>query len=1099
MRFHRPVLLVICTLLAATSVAAAATAPTPNWMRDPAISPDGSTLVFTSGGDLYRVPVEGGEAVALTLSDAWDGYPVWSPDGTWLAFSSDRQGNLDVYLMPAEGGEAKRLTWHSSADRPFDFSPDGKRVLFGSSRTDDWRNSQYPTRSFGELYSVSVEGGTPSMVFTTVAHAARYDARGQRILYENQPGYENAFRKHHTSSVTRDVYLYDAKKKTHRRITTFGGEDRNPIWNGDDALYFLSERSGDMNVFRSGLDDDSAAQQVTHFEHHPVRYLTRAQDGTLAFDWHGDIYVLPEGQDPRRVEITIHTDRQKPSDSMEELRRGITEFAVAPDGKEVAFVSRGEVFVTSVDFSTTRRITDTPEQERSVSFSPDGRSLLYAGERGGSWNVYMTKLADENEDYFFAATKLAEEPVVDTSEEEFEPRFSPDGKEIAYLAERTILKVKNLENGRIRTVMGPEYNYSYSDGDQWYDWSPDGKWFAVQFLSRGRYYAENVGLVPADGSADPRDISNSGYGNFHPLWAYDGNAVIWATDKFGQKNHGSWGGEMDVFATFMNQDAFDRFRRGKEDRELAEGRGKDDKKKDRAEDGEDDGDKQDDEDSEQVEPVNIDFHNMEDRQQKLTIHSSSLGDFQLTHDGQVLLYLARFEKGYDLWAHDFVEESTKLLSKLNARRASMEVVEDGKEVFLLADGTLKKISIKRSDGKPPEEGKSKSISLSPKMNIRPDEENAYLFEHAWRQTKEKFYNPDMHGVDWDWYHDQYVAKLPSIRHRRDFAELLSEMLGELNASHTGARYIGASGGEQTASLGAFFDPDFAGPGLKIAEVMVGGPMDDPKLGIEAGMIVTAIDGTELGDRVNVNRLLADRAGKRVRLGLHTKGGDVEKVLRPISLGRESQLRYRRWVEQRRAQVEKLSKGRIGYVHVRGMNDASFRVAYSEILGRYFDTDAMIVDTRFNGGGWLHDDLVVLLNGKHYLDFKPRNQAMKEQRFYGEPGRRWSKPSCVIMNEANYSDAHAFPWAYKKLGIGPLIGMPVAGTGTAVWWETLHTRDVFFGIPQVGMVDLDDGSYLENTELEPDYRVPFTAEDAAAGRDPQLAKAVEVMLKAAGDD
>jgi tricorn protease len=226
---------------------------------------------------------------------------------------------------------------------------------------------------------------------------------------------------------------------------------------------------------------------------------------------------------------------------------------------------------------------------------------------------------------------------------------------------------------------------------------------------------------------------------------------------------------------------------------------------------------------------------------------------------------------------------------------------------------------------------------------------------------------------------------------------------------------------------------------------------------------------------------------------------VEKVVTPVTLGDENQLRYERWVQQRRALVDELSDGRLGYVHVRGMNDASFRTTYSEIFGRDYDREAIVVDTRFNGGGWLHDDLVVLLGGKRYVDFMPRNQAVPGQRFFGEPGRRWWKPSAVVMSESNYSDAHFFPWAYKKLGIGPLVGMPVPGTATAVWWERLHTGDLVFGIPQVGSIDIDTGKVLENDQLEPDYEVPFGPEQAARGEDPQLAKTVEVLLKTLGKE
>jgi Tol biopolymer transport system component/C-terminal processing protease CtpA/Prc len=999
--------------------------------------------------------------------------------------------------MSASGGPARRLTWYSTNDIPSDFSPDGLEVIFSSSRTDDVDDSQFPTPRFSQLYSVNVEGGTPHQLLTTPALRSRYDAAGKRLLYEDLKGYEDPLRKHHTSSIARDLWMVELSSNTHTRLTDFAGEDREPVWAEDeDAFYFLSERSGDMNVFRQPLQAGAAAEQLTAFERHPVRHLSRSKNGDLVFSWHGDLWRMRPGAQPEQIPIEIRVDRQEPPVSMEALRRGVTEMAVSPDGQEIALVARGEVFVTSVDFSTTRRITDTPEQERSVSFSPDGRSLLYAGERGGSWNVYMTRLADDDEEYFFAATKLEEVAVAATNEEEFQPRFSPDGEEVAYLAERTILKVKNLASGRVRTVLPAQYNYSYADGDQWYEWSPDGRWFAVQFLSRGRYYSENVGLIPADGSDAPIDISNSGYNDVVPHWALKGGAVVWATDRFGQKNHGSWGGEFDVIGAFLTQDAYDRFLRSKEERELREGR----KKKGDGKKGEKDEDEEEGEDGEDAEEeperLSIEFEGIEDRTRRLTIHASDLADFALTPDGAALLYLARFEKGYDLWAHDFVEETTKLLHKLGADRAEMELTGDGKAVFVLADGSLTKIELKPGGGEDGiSAGKTSNVSFSPEMNLRPDQERSYLFDHVWRQVKQKFYRADLHGVDWEFYRAQYEPKLAGIHTNRDFATLLSELLGELNASHTGGRYwIPGENPEETASLGVYFDNDYEGPGLRIVEILQKGPLAKAELQIEAPVVLTAVDGVTLDERTNLYAQLSGKTDERVRLTLVSRQGEtVEKVVMPISLRTEWGLRYDRWVQQRREQVERLSDGRLGYVHVRGMNDSSFRATYSEVLGRYYDAEAIVVDTRFNGGGWLHDDLIVLLSGRRYVDFSPRNQALEEQRFYGEPGRRWWKPSIVVMCEANYSDAHFFPWAYKELGVGELVGMPVPGTATAVWWERLQTGDLLFGIPQVGMIDLDDGSYLENAQLDPDHLVNLDPESAARSEDPQIARAVEVLL------
>jgi C-terminal processing protease CtpA/Prc len=364
---------------------------------------------------------------------------------------------------------------------------------------------------------------------------------------------------------------------------------------------------------------------------------------------------------------------------------------------------------------------------------------------------------------------------------------------------------------------------------------------------------------------------------------------------------------------------------------------------------------------------------------------------------------------------------------------------------------------------------------------------------------QKFYRPDMHGVDWAAYRAEYEPKLAGVTNNRDFAEILSELLGELNASHTGANYRPerGAGAAQTASLGVFLENADGQRGVRIAEIMEGGPLDKADLAIEAGMSITHIDGTPIDAQHNYHELLDRKAGKRVRLTIAPDDGETfEAVVKPVGLGQENELRYDRWVRTRRELVEELSGGRLGYVHVRGMNDASFRDVYSEVLGRHFDKEAIVVDTRFNGGGWLHDDLATFLTGKKYVDLYPRNDESDGSGYLGDTARRWTKPSVVVMSESNYSDAHFFPWTYSELEIGPTVGMPVPGTATAVWWERLHTGDVIFGIPQVGTKGAD-GTYLENAQLEPTYEVRLDPESAAAGKDTQIEKAVEVLLEQLG--
>lgn len=1049
----------------------------PLWLRYPAISPDGKTIVFTYKGDLYRVAAEGGQAYPLTLHDAHDFMPVWSRDGKYIAYASSRHGNYDVFLMPADGGPSVRLTYHSANDFPSGFSADDSQVLFSSSRLDAAANQQFPSGVLPELYQVSVKGGAPRMLFTTPAQDAKMSSDGSLIVFHDRKGYEDEFRKHHTSSVTRDLWLYNTREKSYRQLTDFAGEDRNPVFSPDEkSIYYLSEEGGDFNVFHMPLSNPAGRRQLSTLSKHPARHLSASRDGLLCFSYDGEIYTMREGENPKKVAIRILAGERYNGEETAKVKGDITEMALSPNGKELAFVHRGEIFAASVAEGTTRRITNTPEQERSISFSPDGRSILYAGERGGSWNVYQATLKRAEEPYFFNATIIEEKPVVATPAEEFQPSYSPDGKEVAYLEERTTLRVITLENKAVRTVMGAEHNYSYADGDQYYQWSPDGRWFLVEFL-QPRQWTGQAGLVSTAGG-EITNLSGSGYGASRPRWMMDGQMALWFSSRDGKLNHSGRGGEADAYGIFFTQDAYGRFTLNEEEYKLLKEREEEQKKTDK------NGEQKKEETDKKTEPIKIELKGIDERKARLTIHSAQLADAYVTKDGEKLFYLARFEKGFDLWQTDLKSKETKVLAKLGSKEPSDFIVDkEEKNIFVLADGSIQKVEI--------ESAKAKPISVNGEMVLQKAAEREYLFEHAWRQVDKKFYKTSLHEVDWNFYKQAYARFLPHINNDYDFAEMLSEMLGELNASHTGARYRPeAEDGDQTAALGLFYDETFTGNGLKVAEVMDKSPVVQEGSRIRAGVIIEQVDGQPLGPQENHFRLLNRKAGKNTLLSLYDPVANQrwEETVKPITPGEEGELRYQRWVKNCREMVDKLSGGRVGYVHVRGMNDESYRTTYEEVLGRNAGKEALVVDTRFNGGGWLHDQLATFLSGEKYVTMMPRGQDLGS-----EPMSKWSKPSVVVMSESNYSDAHMFPYAYKALNIGKLVGMPVPGTATAVWWERLHTGNLVFGIPQVGVVT-NDGEYLENNQLEPDIKVPNEPGAVSSGRDQQLEAAVQELLK-----
>ena len=1070
-------------LLLSVGVTYGAREDRPLWLRYPAVSPDGKLVAFCYRGVLFVVPATGGEARALTTGADYAAAPVWAPDGKQIAYEGHRYGNADIFLMPIEGGEPTRLTFHSTGESPLTFNATGDSIYFRAMYTPNARSGGFVTGWTRPLYRMSVKGGDPALLLTHPLAALDLSKDGKTMLFEDVKGNEDPFRKHHESSITRDIWSYDRTSGKLSLVVERAGEDRNPRYTPDgSAFYFLSERNGQsMNVYKASLSNPSAASAITAFEKNPVRNLTVSRDGLLCFSYDGELYTMREGATPQRLKVSVNYPNEEFAVRDITFRSGATDASMSPDGKEVALVVRGDVFVTSVEHGVTRRITNTPTQERSVSFSPDGRTLIYAGERDGSWNLYTMSIVRKDEPNFAGSTELEEKELLKNGKQNFQPLYSPDGKEVAFLQDRTKLMVINVDTKAVREITDGKQNYSYSDGDLSFDWSPDGKWLTLDYVAKHRWANNDIGVVSAAGGQPIIDISQSGYTDGEPRFMMNGEMIIWLTDRYGLREHASWGAQQDVFAFFTTKEAYDKFMQSKFEDELDEAAKKanDDKAKEpEGKDKKAGKDKDDKKKEEKKKTIKMDFSRPDDRIVRLTLHSAAISDALVTPDGKSLYYLAQFENKYNLWKVDLKEREAKKVLNLEVGGGSLSFDKDAKYIFVATGSSL--IRVKESDHS------RKNVSYNAQFSLRAPQEREYIFEHAWQQVKDKFYRTDLHGVDWKYYHDTYKKFLPHINNNYDFSELLSEMLGELNASHTGSGYRGSSSEQaaSTASLGLFYDANYRGKGGKVAEVLIGGPFDRAASKVKAGTVITRIGGEEVESLASLPTLLDRMSGERVRIDY--QGGS--EVVKPISLGTERELLYQRWVEQRRKEVDSLSKGRLGYVHIRSMNGSSYRDVYDNLFGLYNDREGVVVDTRYNGGGHLHEDVEVLFSGTKYLDQVPREHLVSEQ-----PRKRWKKPSVMLMGEANYSNAHGTPWVYKNQQIGKLVGMPVPGTMTSVWWETQIDPSIYFGVPIVGYIDRN-GRYLENQQLEPDVKVRLDYQKLDAGHDTQVEKAVEVLLR-----
>lgn len=1059
----------------------------PQWMRYPSISPDGSQIVFTYKGDLYKVSSSGGDAQQLTYHKAHDYMPVWSKNGKQIAFASNRYGNFDVYIMSAEGGDATRLTFHSSNESPFTFSADGKNIIFGTTRQDAVDHRQFPTGSQPELYTVPVKSGRVDQLFTVPAEMVAVSKNGQKMYYHDKKGGENIWRKHHTSSITRDIWVYDTKTKQHKMLTSFNGEDRQPVLSDDEKnIYYLSEESGTFNVHKFQVSNPSQNEQVTNFKLHPVRFLSQG-NGTLCFGFDGEIYTMTEGRKPSKVRVSIRTQNIANDDSFVRINGGVREMAISPNGKEIAFISRGEVFVTSVNESFTKRLTNTPEQERFVTWGPEGKSVVYSRENNGKWGIYKTEKVRKEEPFFYASTLVKESPVIENKVDNYLAKYSPDGKQLAFIEGRRTLKVMDVKSKKQVTLLDSKDLFHMSDGDKYFTWSPDSKWLLVDW-SKTLSNSE-VLLMAADGSKRV-NLNQSGYYDYYPKWVNGGKQMIWFSNRNGLKSYATSGrSQSDVYSMFFTQEAWDEFNLSEEDYKLMQALKEEEKKnkkkddaKSKDKDKKDKKDKKDADKKKGPEPLKFDWDNMRDRSRRLTIHSSSLSDAVLNKKGDKLYYLARFEGRLNLWETNLRTRATKMAMPLNANSGSLTWDKDMKNLYLLSGGRIAKIN--------PASKKRTGVKINGEMEYDAKAERTAMFEHVWIRTKNIFYHSNFHGVDWDKMKKEYQKYLPHIGNSHEFSEMLSEMLGELNVSHAGAGFRGSiPNADATASLGIFMNYDHKGDGILIDEIISGGPLDKAKYNVKAGMIIEKIDGETVDKDQDVAKYFNRKAGKFMLLDItdpKTKKSQTITV-KPISLGAENRLLYRRWVKKNEKEVEKTSNGQLGYVHIPGMGDGPYRSIYQDMMGKYADRKGVIIDTRFNGGGDLVADLAMFFTGVPFISYETEAKVVG-----GEPTSRWTKPTLSIFNESMYSDGHCYAQGYTDLKIGKTVGMPVPGTCSFAGWEGLPNGS-YWGVVPVSAKNID-GKWMENLQTEPTIKVKNMPGVVDQGRDQQLERSIQELLK-----
>ena len=1053
--------LVVATALTTTAAAIEAVLP-----RHPAPSPDGSQIAFSWQGDLWLVPAEGGQAVRLTAHPAVERFPVWSRDGSLIAFASNRHGNLDVFVMPVDRSKAPtRLTFASTDDIPQNFTPDAGAVLFASQRYEGVSRGQ-------QLWRAPLAGGTPSLTQDAFGQNAAYSPNGENLVFVR--GGTPWTRRGYRGSASRDLWLRTPDGE-YTRLTDFDGDDDCPSWLDGATLAFLSSRSGRKNVFRLDTTTGEATQLTSH-EGSAVRFPRASADGSvIAYEFEDGLWtVAADGGQPTRLSIQVPADEIQNPVQRKISTDDADELSISPNGKLAAFIVHGDVFVTGIASKDeqkiakpfTARVTTSPERECDLSWSPDGEELLFSSAVNGNDDLYLARRMDEDtpwpETFDFELTRVTDSPA-----EEYGAQFSPNGKRIAFIRGKGTLVSRDREDGGEIVLL-----------DHWdapdFDWSPDGEWLAYSVADE--QFNNEVWIVSA-GAGTPYNVSRHPDDDRAPYWSPDGRRLVWT----GKRSQGTF----DVWGVWLTRADHERTA-AQWLKVFDQGEKKNGKKGD------------DEEGAEKKEPelphVTIEFERLWERVERITDLKGDEGGARISPDGKTIIFTAEHEGEEDLYSIDWNGEDLKRLTKDGAEPKQYVFDRKGKTIFFLdGEGRIKRVGV---DAKPGD-----AIPFSARYTTDSRLERAVVFDETWRALNLNFYDPDFHGVDWPAQHEKYRPWALAASTSPDFADVVNLMLGELNASHMGYRPPGTGGrsgasGDNTGWIGVTYDPNAGGPGLLISEVLPDSPAWRADVNIQKGERLLEVNGVSITEGTNVFGLFVDTVDQRAQLRvLGVDGGERTVIVKPVDLQSQRQLRYEEWVCERRRLTEKWSDGRLGYVHIQGMNTPSFEEFERMLFAAANGKEGLLIDVRFNGGGSTTDYVMAVLMVLRHAYTVPRG-ADPSIRAYPQsrlPLAAWTRPAAVICNEQSYSNAEIFSYAFQSLQRGTLIGWPTFGAVISTGGtRTLDGATV--RLPRRGWYVATTGVRMEHNGAVPDVLVAQPpSEDHSATGDTQLRRAVEVLL------
>jgi tricorn protease len=1076
-------------------------------------------IVFSYLGDLWLVNDDGSSPRRLTVNRARDVHPRFSPDGKWIAFSSDRYGNNDVFVIPATGGPAKRLTYHSAPDTVVGWTRDSKRVLFTSAR-----GLLYP--GIPNLYEVPLDGGVEQSVRTDWGSWGSYSPDGKRLAFNRHPMVW--WRKHYRGSYSADLWVYDSEKKSYTRILDDKlPDDQKPnnLWpmyaNG--TIYFVSDRetmgkAGSPEVMKSTnnlwkiSEYGGEPTQVTHHKSGNLFFPSVSGDGkVIVYEQDFVIWKLdvPTGK-TQSVKIDIASDDTDNNVETKVVNGEADTFHLSPSGKRAVISTQGELFTIATEKGEIRRLTQTPGvRESQPRWSPDGKWIAFVADTDGSEQVWLCDESGGNM-----------KQISRGESQRGQIRWAPDSKALLYTASDRKLYRYDLDGGKTTVLTQSEVVGFGQNAIQSPEWSPDGKW--ISYTRGGRNLLPHVYIIPSEGGKEHRITDDDTYSDSSALWAGDGKQILYLAGSDVGNIGGGGRSSAQMFAVHLapqEKDDSDKSIDSEEQATQAERKGTPKGKKGGGE-------------AKAVE-VKIDFDGLARRSRQLTRSGDAINGMVLSPDGKMVAFATTGVEGgrpvQSLWALQLDSEQQTRIAQgaggggmgggrggggFGGGFSGLQFAKDGRTVFYKQGGGIYSVAVGgggaaatpatptttgggrggRGGAAPaaaPAAGGGRRVNFVARVEIDHRAQRKQVFEEGWRVMKHRFYAADMHGVDWEKVKKTYAPLLEFAGNREDMHDLVSLMLGELNASHTGisggAGGRGEANADQTRFPGFELQPDNGSGYYKVTHVYKHGPADKDLVKIKPGDYILAVDGQPLKAGDNYWKAYTQSPGTKIEFTVNAKpraeGAWTTRVA-PVNAAQHGTLQYEKWVDDRKALVDKLSNGTVGYLHIRQMNEPSLR-KFERDLATLSTKKALVIDQRFNPGGSIDQELLQILQQKQYQYTKLRDSIQVTR-----PLRGFFGPMVVMQNERSTSDAEVFPDGFRTLKLGKVVGVTtygaVIGTGAYTLMDGSSIRVPGSGLWNVGGVN------LENYGVPPDVYVDNTPEDFFRGRDAQLERAVEVL-------